>query len=367
MDSGVDRVKKLLFLGNPFKYLKGGAEYQYSILEHHLKEKFAIYYLFRYPTMATEKNYISYDYKFRKRYNPYLYTDVLTVHRLIRNLCPDIIYRRGVNYITAIGVHYAQSRKIKMVLHIASQRDVEVPKFNANIKTVFDFLNYYIGKYTIRNASRIVCQANYQNTLLQINHKRICDLVFPNMQPIPEEPINKQAKPIRIVWVANLKPLKQPELFIKLAEKFKNTQNTQFIMVGRPSSGTWQKRLSERINQLPNLEYRGEQSIEQVNKLLSESHILVNTSRFEGFSNTYIQAWMRRVPVVTLNADPDSMIETKGFGYHSRTFQQMVRDVGSLIKHHNLRENMGKNSQRFALKTFSTSNVEKLINLFGQL
>jgi glycosyltransferase involved in cell wall biosynthesis len=187
------------------------------------------------------------------------------------------------------------------------------------------------------------------------------------MQPIPEEPINKKAKPIKIVWISNFKPLKQPELFIKLAEGFHNIQNVQFIMIGRPSSGAWQKELAEEINQLPNLEYMGEQSIEQVNKVLSESHILVNTSRYEGFSNTYIQAWMRRVPVVTLNADPDSMIEAKGFGYHSRTFQQMLRDVRNLATDQNLRENMGEKSRKFALKTFSTSNVESLINLLGQL
>ena len=39
-------MKKLLFLGAPFDYYKGGAEYQYMILEQYLNEKYEIYHFF---------------------------------------------------------------------------------------------------------------------------------------------------------------------------------------------------------------------------------------------------------------------------------------------------------------------------------
>ena len=358
-------MKKWLFLGSPFEYNKGGAEYQYKILEQHLNKQYEIYYLFRHPVPLIERKYINYDYLFRKSYSSCLYTDSLVIYRLIKRLSPDIIYKRGVNYITAIGVHYAKLNNIKMVLHIASQRDVDKSKHHNGIKSIFNFMDQNIAKYVIRNASKIICQTKYQNMLIQSNYGRSCNLVLPNFQPIPENTIKKNP-PTKIVWIANFKPLKEPELFIELAGHFQNKHNVKFIMIGRPASGGWQRDLSVKMNRLPNLEYLGELSVHEVNKILSESHIFVNTSQYEGFPNTYIQAWMRKVPVVALNSDPDDMIKTKGIGFHSKTFEQMVKDVKKLVENRRLREDMGERSQKFALNTFSTSNIHKSINLIEQ-
>ena len=358
-------MKKILFLGPAFDYNKGGAEYQYKILEQYLNEKYDIFYLFKHPTLLHEKKYITYDYMFRKYWNPNIYTDIFVIYRLIKRLSPDIIYKQGVNYIAAVGVHYAKLHNIPMILHIASLRDVETLKCRFRARAIFDFLNLNIAKYVIRNASEIICQAMYQNILLQSNYGRTCDLVLPNFHPIPENTI-KKTLPIKIVWIANLKPLKQPELFIELADHFKDKQNIKFIMIGRPESGTWQRSLFEKMSRLFNIEYIGELPIKEVNEVLSESHILVNTSEYEGFSNTYIQAWMRKVPVVTLNSDPDDVIKEKEIGFHSKNFDQMVQDVKKLIENEKLREEMGERSQKFALQTFSVSNISRFVDLIEQ-
>ena len=117
-----------------------------------------IFYLFRHPTPLHERKYINYDYMFRKYYNPNLYTDVLAIYRLIRKLSPDIIYKQGVNYIAAVGVHYARRYKIPMILHIASQRDVEKSKYQPGIKGVFDFMSRNIA--TVRNKK---CEQNHMS------------------------------------------------------------------------------------------------------------------------------------------------------------------------------------------------------------
>jgi glycosyltransferase involved in cell wall biosynthesis len=359
-------MKKFLILGIPFDLRKGGAEYQYKILEEYLTEKFEVYYLFRYATPLNTKRYLNYNYRFRKRYNPNLYTDALVIYRLIKRLSPDIIYMRSVNYIAAIGAHYAKSNNAKMVLHIASQRDVEKPKYNSGISAIFQFSNQHMAKYAINNANQVICQAQYQNHFLHENYGRNCDLVLPNMQPIPEND-SKKKLPIKIIWISNIKPLKQPELFIDLAENFKNSRNIEFIMIGRPASGSWQDKLTNKINRLPNLKYRGELSINQVNTVLRESHILVNTSEYEGFPNTYIQAWMRKVPVVALNSDPDDIIKKNNIGFHSKTYGQMFEDVKNLIENKQLRERIGEKSSKFARTYFSVTNMDKFVDLLDQL
>jgi glycosyltransferase involved in cell wall biosynthesis len=138
-------------------------------------------------------------------------------------------------------------------------------------------------------------------------------------------------------------------------------------MIGRPALGSWQNEILKKIRRLPNMEYRGELSIDQVNALLQKSHILVNTSDYEGFPNTYIQAWMRKVPVVALNSDPDDFIKTQEIGFHSKTFKQMVLDVRSLLENKPLREKMGEKSCEFSRKMFSGSQIDNFLNLIDEV
>jgi glycosyltransferase involved in cell wall biosynthesis len=359
-------MKKILFLGPPFEYLKGGAEYQYKILEQHLSSKYEIYYIFRHSNSLREKKYITYDYRFKRKYKEGLYTDSLVIYRLIKGLSPDIIYKRGINYISAIGVYYAKSHNANMVLHIAHQRNVERFRFQFKLNTIFELLNKGITKYVIRNASKIICQAKYQNILLKENYGKSCNLLLPNFHPTPESEIRKKL-PVKIVWIANFKQWKQPELFVELAERFQNDYETKFIMIGRAAFGVWQDRIFEKLNRMSNIDYKGELSIDEVNRVLNESHIFVNTSKQEGFPNTYIQAWMRKVPVVALNCDPDDLIKKKGIGFHSKTFSQMVLDVKRLVKNQPLREKMGEKSSEIARTMFSDIHIKDFIRLIDNL
>jgi glycosyltransferase involved in cell wall biosynthesis len=360
-------TKKILILGPPFDYYKGGAEYQYKLIEEYLCKTYKIYYLFRHTEQLLHSKFITYDYRIRKNYKENLPSDSFTIYKLIKKLSPDIIYKQGIDYITAIGAYYAKKNGKSMVLHIASSRDVEKssPMFGKRI--LFDIMNQQTAKYVINNSTKIICQATYQDILLRENYGKSCELILPNFHPVTTNKIHKDTSPIIVAWVANLKELKQPEVFIRLAKSFMSTPDVKFMMIGRPALGAWQGELVEQIGRVPNLEYLGELPINQVNDILSKAHILVNTSQYEGFSNTYIQAWMQKVPVVALNSDPDDIIKTKQIGFHSKSFEQLVSDVRALIENKALREVMGEKARSFACRTFSTENISKFENLLAQL
>ena len=109
------------------------------------------------------------------------------------------------------------------------------------------------------------------------------------------------------------------------------------------------------------LRYLGQKNNNEINTIFGYSHILVNTSQYEGFSNTFIQAWMRGVPVVSLNTDPDGLIESKRLGYFCNgSYDKLKNSVYELVINDELREQLSIQSKEFSLKSFSMHNLDRV-------
>jgi glycosyltransferase involved in cell wall biosynthesis len=110
----------------------------------------------------------------------------------------------------------------------------------------------------------------------------------------------------------------------------------------------------------------GEQPIEEVNRQLAMGHIFVNTSRSEGFPNTFIQAWMRKVPTVSLDIDPDGVLSSDAIGYCSRTYGSLRDKVTELADNNELRQRMGAAAQKHAYTVHSPEAVERIIRIMDE-
>lgn len=188
---------------------------------------------------------------------------------------------------------------------------------------------------------------------------------MPNFHPYPYEDVHKKC-PVKIVWVANFKRWKQPEIFIKLSEDLikKGINNIECIMIGAPSPAKkWQKQLKDSINRTRTLTYLGPKPIESVNKILAESHIFVNTSKAEGFANTFIQAWMRNVPVISLHCNPDGVFDKEEVGYYAGSYEKMLDCVIKLIEKPELLEAMGKKAKEYACRVHSVENAKYIFDV----
>jgi glycosyltransferase involved in cell wall biosynthesis len=137
-------------------------------------------------------------------------------------------------------------------------------------------------------------------------------------------------------------------------------------MVGRPGNSRRYEELHKHISEIPNLKYLGERSIEEVNQLLAESHIFVNTSIAEGFANTFIQAWMRKVPVVSVDADIDGLLRRQEFGLLGGSYEGMRDSVLNLIENDTRRESMGQEAKDYAFKYYSNKNIDMLLDIMRQ-
>lgn len=281
----------------------------------------------------------------------------------LRRLKPSFIYQRvGCAYTGAVAF-YSKIYGVNSVWHIASDKDVQPYQRSEKKKNVIERIEKKILEYGIRNITHIIAQTNAQSEFLEKNYQRKASAVIPNFHPLPEEKIEK-GEVIKIIWIANFKRLKQPEIFIQLAKDLAHLKNAEFILIGAPSNDQgWQATLEESINALGNLKYIGEKTQAEVNQIIATSHILVNTSLWEGFSNTFVQAWMRRVPIVSLQVNPDNIFDDRKVGLISNDVTQLSKDVKLLVEDAGLREKMGSAAQGFAIDRHSLKNVESIVDL----
>ena len=367
------RKKRLLLISQYFPVYAGGAEQQVYCQARHVQPTMDVHYLTisegdiesRDPGIAIST--IPPRRLLRRVLGRYYALDSSRVWKALHRIAPDIIYQRDANAYLGIAAHYARSSPCALIWHIASARDVQ-PFAIRSVRTIpFDYFDKRMIEYGIRHADYIFGQAQYQEDLLRQNYGRTCDLIVGNWHPEPTVPCTK-GPPVKVVWVSNLKPLKRPEIFVDLAERLGTVTEAEFVMIGHPGAGKYQQHLETRMRRVKGLTYLGVRSNEEINRILAVSHVFVNTSDYEGFPNTFVQAWLHEVPVVSLHVDPDGILATQGLGLHSGGFDRLVQDTKRLIADPGLRTRIGQKARAYAVEHHSlTKNLDQVAEFFESI
>ncbi len=292
--------------------------------------------------------------------------DAASLSGTLRGLKPDVIYQRVAGAYTGLCAAFAHRHAIPMVWHVAHDTDVAPRSLDPGRNILRVRLEKWAANYGARRATRIVVQTHHQASLLKQNFGRAADAVIPNFHPPAAETLDKSGTPT-VVWIANLKAWKRPEVFVRLASKLADCSGVKFLMVGLPAgSGRFQDRLMASIAAHPNLEYLGSKSHAEVNSLLARASIFVNTSTQEGFPNTFIQSWLRDVAVVSLSVDPDHVLENKQVGILAKSEAGLADAVRRLIEDPRSREAYVARGREHALAQHSLRNTEELIDLIDR-
>jgi len=132
-----------------------------------------------------------------------------------------------------------------------------------------------------------------------------------------------------VLWVGNMGARKRPGLFVDLARRHTEA-GRRFVMVGDHCDAEW---LQSTLGDLPpNLERKGRLSFEDALAWFDRAAVLVNTSDREGFPNTFIQAWLRGVPVLSLCIDPDRVLTRERLGDVTGDVDGLARSLRDLLE-----------------------------------
>jgi glycosyltransferase involved in cell wall biosynthesis len=372
--SAVDRRQKVaILLPSHWSSTLGGAEYQAKLLSEHLVASgtFDVHWLsrrvasdFRDPGGCTIHKIARHRGIRQKAF----FFDHALLHKLLHQLRPDVIYQRVGSAYTGIAAQYARRYGCRLIWHVAQDAELIPPRLSGWTPSAWlRYIDRLYLRYGVRHAGQIVVQTHDQARLLGENYGRQATKVIRNFHPAPSESIDKNGRPT-VVWIGNLKHVKQPAVFIRLAQACADMADVRFVMVGKPyPEQREQGPFEAAVRASPNLQYLGLQSIEAVNALLSRSHVFVNTSLVEGFPNTFIQAWMREVAVLSLNVDPDGLLTRGGIGscangdegVLARTLRRWMRDTAS-------REEVTQRAREYVTEHHAEQNVDSLIQLISQ-
>jgi hypothetical protein len=350
----------------------GGAEYQTALLAEELSRRpgVALTYLTRRAPRESDARDLPYKViqvgnaqGIRRRA---VFFDAQAIERALEDLKPDVIYQQAKQSYTAMCARYARRAGVPFFFHVAHDFDLNyrwiTSRFSPN--TPFDIVECLAGDWGIKHASHLIVQSERQEKLLQSRFGRSADAIVRNFQPLPESLPPKPAGPLQIFWVANLKDFKRPALFVELAESFAGRTDLAFVMAGRPATQRRFRPLMEKLGHVPNLQYLGEVPIARVNELMSLAAVHVNTSSFEGFPNTFLQAWARGAVIASLAVDPDEQsMESRGIGYCAGSMQRLHQIIDELSRSPETRQAVAQRAFAFVHEKHGLAHGARLADL----
>lgn len=235
--------------------------------------------------------------------------------RFISKLKPNLIIYRGANRELLPLVQTSRLLGAKLLFFSAS--DVN---FEPGNELVGSELNRKMYHRAIKHIPYFVVQNQHQHDTLMQNYEKKSLVRFNIWGEVSKKP-TEDVPQCDAVWVANFRTLKRAEWVVDAAEKI---PNHKFVLAGGPSGDIkYYEDIKCRSIALDNLVFLGGRSFFYTCELVARSKVLLCTSTFEGFPNTFLQAWSHGKPVIS-TVDPSGIISKYHLGEVVETEDELV-------------------------------------------
>lgn len=139
-------------------------------------------------------------------------------------------------------------------------------------------------------------------------------------------------KKVDFLWVSRCHAIKRPYLFLELA---KALPNCRFQMICPGEDRDLWNDVSRRTSEIPNLEFIESVPYHEIQRYYDEARIFVNTSEWEGWPNSFIQAGLGRTALLSLDVNPDGIFEKFGLGFFAAGDMEKLKSGASEMLRHN--------------------------------
>ena len=264
--------------------------------------------------------------------------------RAMRKADADVYYQNCAEYVTGQVALWCKWYGKRFVYSVASDPDCDprLPVMHTRRERV-------LYRYGLRNADRIIVQTRKQKAMLTEGFG-LSSTVLPMPYSGPTElgASDARTRDFRVLWVGRFAPEKRLESLLDLAEAL---PSMQFEVAGRPDrdSDAYADGLLSRARLLRNVTLHGMVANEQMGELYKRASVLCSTSAYEGFPNTFIEAWSYGTPVVS-TVDPDDLIATHRLGCVASTRDALLGAITKLRETPELLAELSSNARQYYLQ-----------------
>lgn len=267
---------------------------------------------------------------------------------------PDLIFMEGTIDIVYFFSFISKLLKVKFIYRLASDKDAD-----ERVKSKLKGINYNLYMKGLKYSYFISTQNRYQ--LEHLKKKFPSKKIFCHHNPfiITEDfiPYDKSKREY-IAWAGNFRKVKNLRALYETANKCPDI-NFKIAGTDTPETDEETKNYILKLKQLNNVEFIGYLKRTEISNFFSKAYALLNTSHFEGFSNTFLEAWAAGTPVIsTIYVNPDNIISDKGLGFTADNFETLSDCINILMK--NSVENYKKLSEKCRAYVVENHNPKNL-------
>jgi glycosyltransferase involved in cell wall biosynthesis len=221
----------------------------------------------------------------------FLHPRLTSLWSTLKRVDADVYYQRTAAINTAVMAEFCHRHGKKSIYAGAS--DVDFIPGEEDIRYARDRAIYRRG---VRRVDRIITQNAAQRETLLKHYGRDSSVIQSCYVPKAGAKADRNGYAL---WVASIRPSKRVELVLEIARRL---PNYPFVVIGGPDPGRREIEYFESMcaiaATMPNVKMLGFRPFAEAEDYFNGARVFVNTSLYEGFPNTFMQAWARGIPSV---------------------------------------------------------------------
>lgn len=229
----------------------------------------------------------------------------------------DVYYYSCAGMILGLAAMFCTLHGRRLVFRIARDDDCDINKVELRFQR-----DRWLYQYGLKRTNAVLVQTRTQQRDLEKNfglHSVVAGMLVETRSPF------SSAKDIDVLWVANIRKAKRPDRMLELARAM---PGIKFHMAGGPVPGeeALYHQIEAEARSISNLTFHGGTPYRGIGQMFDRAKVFANTSELEGFPNTFLQSWVRGIPVVT-TFDPDGVVKSEGLGSSHSNVAEMVEGL----------------------------------------
>jgi len=277
----------------------------------------------------------------------FFYPKWASLAKAMRLVNADLYYQNGSECTTGQVAMWCARNHKPFVFVLASDADCHpaLPELSRHER-----MFYRLGlKMATKRVSQTATQAARLRDLFHAD-----SIVIP--MPCPRHPSAAQSSPSpgarRALWIGRVCQVKRPDRLLELARL---CPDMSFDLVG-PLQGELADAVSGQAKSILNLTLHGAQPRDKVHAFYAAASLLCCTSDYEGFPNTFLEAWSHGVPVVS-TFDPDGVVARHRLGAVVSSIPEMQAAIKELLADPKSYGEISQNCRRYFLENHEAEAV----------